>query len=324
MDTGKALGILKGLIYKEKRITFLYCQFSNQYAYIPIQNTSIGSDAIMLTVTEDIEILPTDTPAKVYTENGKELGTVASIEMDTAFNITGILLDKDSLFVKISNVLHMGNIIIIKNTVGDDAEGNVDSLDPFENTNCVEIEDVEINTEEAKHQKTDEQAPYEDEQQNQTDMVNQKLFKEEFSTAVIPQSAEEPNEIVMFNANRDAVESICHSHQEGTEINEKVTTLPSDGYEVLDEIVEETATAEKAAPFEGPIDSVVENIKEDTDEEFTIDIDPRYKHLCGKKLLADITILKETFQKDTLIDAALIQFAIINNAIVKVIMNTDD
>ncbi len=73
---------------------------------------------------------------------------------------------------------------------------------------------------------------------------------------------------------------------------------------------------------ENPIEDEI--ITVDIEDNLTIEIDSRYNYLMGKKLLEDIEIAKETYKKDTLIDAALIEFAICNNGIVKVIMNTED
>ena len=61
-----------------------------------------------------------------------------------------------------------------------------------------------------------------------------------------------------------------------------------------------------------------------TKEEIDCTVDPRYKYLLGKKLLKDITIASQSFNKDVIIDDNLIQFALDNNAIVQVIMNSED
>jgi len=174
----------------------------------------------------------------------------------------------------------------------------------------------ETNDGEIEHQETDHQDTYEEEQHHQTDIVNHKLFIEKTSTTEIPPSKEEPIELEESLHEDD----LC---TEDPEMIEEVNDLPSTEYEVVDEFEKECAATEEVAPIDEIVDSN-DPTTEEQEDDFTIDIDPRYNHLCGKKLLADITIVKETFEKGTIIDAALIQFAIINNAIVKVIMNTDD
>ncbi|AKL94757.1 hypothetical protein CACET_c12920 [Clostridium aceticum] len=217
--TGKVLGALKGLIYKDNKVTSLYCEFEDSYFYIPIENAYIGSDAVMLKVTKDIKMFHTEVAKKVYTENGAEVGTVTSIEMNDFFDITGIIVN--NLFIEIDKILCMENTIIVKMEKKDMEDSILESTNKIVDTDIKDVSD-----------------------------------------------------------NQD------------TEIAEALS--------------------------EGEIDA------KDIGEDMTIEIDQRYNHLCGKKLLEDITIIKETYEKGTLIDAPLIQFAITNNAIVKLIMNTED
>ena len=264
IDTGKALGTLKGLIYKNKKVTFLYCKFSDKYVYIPIKDAYIGSDAIMLKDTEDLDMLHTDAPTKVYTENGEEIGTLTSIEMDDSFHITGIIVD--NTFIEINNILHMENIIIIETD-------KIDIEDPV----TISIS-TDLNTDTMYES-------VEDDKKQQIDLSDHDL------------SIEEPD----------------YMHQLSNHSTEETETV-----EDISEIETESNDTEKGLAVEGEITS------KSKEEELTIEIDERYNHLCGKKLLENITILKETYTKGTTIDAALIQFAINNNAIVKVIMNTED
>ncbi len=250
MDTGKALGNLKGLIYKNNKVTFLYCKFPDKYVYIPINDVYIGSDAIMLKANKNLNMLHTDVATKVYDENGKEIGTVTSIEMDDFFHITGIIMD--DLFIEIDKILHMDNIIIIKTNKKDIEASGTKSINPI----------VHINVPDKSDNQDEEQ---------ETNTINYKLNIESGPDSM-EQLPDNPEEIV------EAMENIREN-----EVQPKTN-----------------------------------------EDEIATEIDPRYNHLCGKKLLENITIVKETYKKGTLIDESLIQFAINNNAIVKVIMNTED
>lgn len=132
MDTGKVLGSLKGLIYTDTKIQFLYCRLSDRYVYIPVEDVSIGSDAIMLKSTEDINILRTDGQRMVYSTKGKKLGIVTSIEITEDFKITGIFVN--DLFIEIDKILHMEDIIIVV----------IDKVDKND-TNNAEAEEEQIN-----------------------------------------------------------------------------------------------------------------------------------------------------------------------------------
>ncbi|SCY31024.1 PRC-barrel domain-containing protein [Alkaliphilus peptidifermentans] len=275
-DSLKALGTLKGLIFNNNKVTFLYCKFSDKYVYIPIKDAYIDSDAIMVKVTEDIIILHTDSPTKVYTSNGKEVGTVSSIEMDDHFNITGIIVD--NLFIKRDKIIHMENIIIVD----------------------IDIKDMEC------------PAP---------STINSTVC-----TDIKDESADEDNNINLINHNLiiesslASIQQLNDHHTETAVAEEVITDRPTEGADTIiefsDQPIENTAALEEITESE--------NNPQDNQEEFAIEIDERYRHLCGKRLLEDIVIVKETYNKGTIIDAALIQFAINNNSIVKVIMNTED
>lgn len=53
-------------------------------------------------------------------------------------------------------------------------------------------------------------------------------------------------------------------------------------------------------------------------------VDAKYAYLCGKALLEGIAIGDNYYEKDTIIDANLIRYAIDNNAIVTVIVNAEE
>ncbi len=278
LDTGKTLGTLKGLIYDNNKVTALYCEFTDKYVHIPIKDVHIGSDAIMLKVTNDINMIYTGTLQKVYTVDGKEVGTVTSIEMDDFFNITGIIVD--NLFIEIDKILNMENTIIV-----DIDKEETEDLSPTSDHSVVQTD------------LKNESDGKDDDEEQQTNFITDKLILES-ELASIQQLNDQHTE------NLEAVEELNEYPTEGTEAVES-NDYPTRILETIEEIV----------------DSEV-NPKDEVD--LTIEIDERYNHLCGKKLLEDITIVKETYEKGTLIDAALIQFAINNNAIVKVIMNTED
>ncbi|MEW9125086.1 MAG: hypothetical protein AB2421_20415 [Thermotaleaceae bacterium] len=249
MDTGKTLGALKGLVYINNKVTFLYCNLSEKYFYIPVKEACIGSDAIMLKTFEDINMVYMDETTKVYTENGKEIGTVTSVEIDDFFHIAGIHVNE--LFIEIDKVLHMDSIIIVeldKVHAKEALPRSSDVVDTFG-------KDVYDN-------------PYNEQQAN---FINYDLI----------------------------VETELHSLEESN-------AHPIDGVNTTEDSKES------------------EIQQKDTQEELTIVIDPRYKHLCGKKLLEDITIVDKSYQKGLLIDASLIQLAISHNSIVKLIMSTED
>ncbi|ABR49656.1 hypothetical protein Amet_3530 [Alkaliphilus metalliredigens QYMF] len=266
IDTGKSLGSLKGFIYKNNKVTFLYCQFSDHYVYIPIQDAYIGPDTIMLKVTEDINMLYTDAATKIYTTAGKEVGTLTSIEMDDLFHITGIMVD--DLFIEIDKILHMENIIIVA-TDKIDTEHTV--LVPINTTVPTEVNENSADEVEAE----------------QRDLINQELS-----------------------------------------LDPSPSSTPTPIQEIEDHLVTNTAPVGDVEQDETDTLDVldIQDVQgvQDVQDELAIEIDPRYHYLVGKKLLEEITILKETYKKDTLIDVALIQFAIDSNAIVKVIMNTED
>lgn len=264
MDTGVTLGTLKGLIFKNNQVTSLYCKISNKYVYIPIKDVHIGSDAIMLKVTEDTMILHTDTPTKVYTKKGEEVGTVTSIEMDDSFHITGIIVN--NLFIEIDKILHMENIIIIE-TDKRDIESPVT---------------ISVSTD---HNAATKDESVEDSKTQQIDLSNHDL------------SIEEPDYI----------------HQLSNPSLEEEKTV--------EDIIEnemESKDKEKDLTVESEVNH------KNNEEELEVEIDERYRYLCGKKLLEDLTIFTEAYTKGTIVDASLIQFAINNNAIVKLIMNTED
>jgi len=251
INTGKALGTLKGFIYKNNKVTFLYCEFSNKYLYIPITDVYIGSDAVMLKSTEDIHIFHTDATTKVYTENGDEIGTVTSIQINDSFNITGILVDDE--FIEIDKILHMENVIIV----------------------AVNKQDTEIPT---------------------IASVHEDLYPDTKDTFIIQ---DEDTELADHEQIIEA--GLTSIQQLNNPIGENIEDL-------------EETNASEINP---------QNIHKQ-DHPLDIEIDERYKYLHGKKLLEDITIAKKVYPKDTLIDPYLIQFAINNNSILKVIMNTED
>ncbi|SET73510.1 hypothetical protein SAMN05660297_03318 [Natronincola peptidivorans] len=94
--------------------------------------------------------------------------------------------------------------------------------------------------------------------------------------------------------------------------------------EPLEEVPEkpDEEACQEAAATEDAIESI--NTAFMVDDHISSDIDPRYHYLCGKKLLDGIEIAGTHYAIDTVIDAELIQFALDNNAIVKVIMNAED
>lgn len=261
MDTGKIIGVLKGFVLQNNKVSFLYCNSINKYFYIPIANATIGSDAIMLKDSEDLNILHTDAETKVYSIDGKEIGTVTSFEMDETFHIMGLVVE--DLFIEINKVLHMENVIIVDMT-----ETNI------ENSTDVVEEDVDAIyspmespiTIDEKHTLS-----HEDDIHEEANLINHELNLETQPTSIDSSSEEEEN-----------------NYEDTQEVSKSDT------------------------------DSI------GCDDPLDIEIDPRYHHLCGKKLLEDIVIAKETYEEGTTVDAALVQFAIDNNAIIKIIMNTEE
>lgn len=272
VETGKALGTFKGLIYKNSKVTFLYCKLSDKYVYIPIKDVHMGPDAIMLKATEDICMLHTNIATKVYTEDGEEIGTVTSIEIDDLFHITGIVVD--DLFIEKDKILHMENVIILK--------ANEKAKDSSVLISYTDEKDESPN------------------QCKDTQLVNHKLAIEDGIASIkqlstpIEDNIDDLNEI-----SDDSIESLEASAELNDQYNENTYTI------------EDSSESEI-------------NTQDNKDEDLYIEIDDRYKYLIGKSLLEDITIARETYSTGTQIDAALIQFAINNNSILKIIMNTED
>lgn len=70
--------------------------------------------------------------------------------------------------------------------------------------------------------------------------------------------------------------------------------------------------------------SLVKPVCHEEDKKDVPNIDAKYVYLCGKQLLEEIEIEGTLYNKGTIIDADLIKRAIVNNAIVKVIVNAED
>lgn len=76
--------------------------------------------------------------------------------------------------------------------------------------------------------------------------------------------------------------------------------------------------------IEGTELSVVKAAHQDEEKVIIPDVDEKYAYLCGKKLLEGIEIGETFYDKDTIIDAEIIKYAISQNAIVKVIVNAEE
>lgn len=137
---------------------------------------------------------------------------------------------------------------------------------------------------------------------------------------VVESSKDKEEEDLFEEKTPDDVNSDFQENHELEFINNDLS-LPTNTEEMVDKSLNTTLEHETS---EGTITKAPSTENVTQQEEYADHIDARYKYLLGKRLLDNITIATESFARDSIIDGKLIQFALDNNGIVKVIMNSEE
>ncbi|WP_089281585.1 hypothetical protein [Anaerovirgula multivorans] len=260
MKSGKTFGILKGFVFHQSKLTFLYCKHQEKYVYIPIDQVVLGQDAVMLKSNYNETLLSASLKPEVYTLEGEKIGELSTIEFDASFQITAIKATDQ--WIKKSDIVYMDHIIIVQ---------------PLENTT--------------------------------NEVINiEKEIAPKISNAIL----QENSELAFINTDLSLAvdEPSIENSSDILETEESVMEIVE-----VEEVSEDEATKEEVIEKESISNH---DINRDSD------VDPRYSYLLGKKLLENITVAGKAFNSDTIIDSHLVQLALDNNAIVKVIMSSED
>lgn len=266
MESGKNFGILKGFVFHQSKLTFLYCKHQEKYVYIPIDQVVLGQDAVMLKNNYNETLLSASFKPEVYTLEGKKIGELSTIEFDENFQIAAIKATDQ--WIKKNDIVYMDHIIIVQ---------------PLENT-ANEV----VNMEKEVAPKISHAILQED---SELTFINTDL-----SLAIDEPSIKDSSDILETEESIMEIEEV-EKIEETTEV-------------AKDEVTKEESIEKESISSH--------DINRDSG------IDPRYSYLLEKKLLENITIAGKTFNSGTIIDSQLVQFALDNNAIVKVIMSSED
>lgn len=260
MENGKTFGTLKGYVFHQSKLTFLYCKHQEKYVYIPIEKVVLGQDAIMLKTNYSETLLSASIKPEVYTLEGKKIGELSTIEFNECFEIAAI--NTGDQWIKKSDIVYMDHIVIVQS--------------------------VDSKTEEAL-KLAEQDSP----------KISREVLQEDSELALINSDLSLPVEDENI---KDA--SVIEGSEEAT-------------IDIVEEIPDTVSPVEEEV--------VVENepiLNDETHRDS--DVDPRYSYLLGKRLLGSINVAEETFNRGVIIDSYLVQLALDNNAIVKVIMNSED
>ncbi|SDK19164.1 hypothetical protein [Natronincola ferrireducens] len=247
IENGKFFGTLKGFIFNQNKLAFVYCKAQEKYVYIPIEQVVMGSDAVMLKNSYRESLLSVSSKPEIYTLQGEKIGEACGVEFDEDFQVAAI--HTTDTRIEKDDILSMDHIIII----------NSKKVSPTSASSSPGAYPVE----------------------NSLDLLNQELS--------------------LDNDPMDTTEIPAEEHE---------------GIETIQEVLEDTTVTEEL--------QISQEVTSSIEVQIESSIDPRYNYLLGKELIEDILIADSTFSKGNIIDANLIQLAMDNNAIVKVIMNAED